>query len=684
MAKSSYLQLYLDTDYILPVAVGADGNLVKYQQDDRRLWLYFLKSGSNDSYGSGKAIKANFEANIQGSYGNFWEKLETGELVGAELFPYVELLEIGGHLDKLRTWCKAILSSPTPPVVLNFAATIGMKARKVFADYLTKKGFSIIGYSTEINELVAEKVVYDHHSTLTPAFGDQLLIVQSAGSKLLLSTLTWGGDAFMQGEKSTELEKQGEDFRRRELATMVIDKMEQSNGRLTTEAEREAEIAFQMQFADEWYKSRIDSNIRIRGFYYMRYPDDVQPSITVDANQLELRVEANSRTTTEAIQKYYKKNIVKSHLYTVFFGDVFCDGENGENPFRKRCVDVTDSLGKYAFFSDNALQEAMGRYYYSHGDLQESVEELESRYLKMEDERERIRKYVRNAETLGGLRDTIEDSSAEMRKAIDNVKSRTTRIEDSWTAYMQQSKFDAAEAILSEMSSDDALTMAKSHLYDSLVKIEASNSLLEDLKQLNEIHVKEIVEKIFLGYNQLQELQTEANDLEIRPKELKDRTQHYREAYGTYLEIKRRLDKEQSMGGKKRVLEELKDKDLTMEPLPEVNVKPVNAEFICSIESSGGGLFKKKKYSLNVTLQVKDGDVLPFPCVIMIANSNKVTLDRNDWCADVNAGESQWSNTISIDELPKGDKFVVHLFPDEKNSFKRTSLYCESKQVKIK
>lgn len=680
MAKSSYLQLYLDTDYILPVAVGADGNLVKYQQDDRRLWLYFMKSGNNDSYDSGKAVKANFEANIQGSYGDFWEKLETGELVGAELFPYVELLEIAGHLENLRTWCKAILSSPTPPVVLNFAATIGMKARKVFAEYLTKKGFSIISYSTEINELVAEKVVYDHHSTLTPAFGDQLLIVQSAGSKLLLSTLTWGGDAFMQGERPTELEKQGEDFRRRELATMVIDKMEKSNGRLTTEAERKAEIAFQMQFADEWYKSRIDSNIRIRGFYYMRYPDDVQPSIAIDANQLELRVEANSRTTTEAIQKYYKKSFVNSHLYTVFFGDVFCDGENGENPFRKKCIDVTDSLGKYAFFSDNALQEAMGRYYYSHGDLHEPVDELESRYLKMEDERERIRKYVRNAETLGGLRDTIEVRSGEMRKAIDIVKSRTTRIEDSWTAYMQQSKFDAAEAILSEMSSDDALTLAKSRLLDSLVKIESNKSLLEDLKQLNEIHVKDIVEKILQGYKQLQQLQNDAKDLEIRPKELKDRTQHYRDVYPTYKKLMKDFDS-MTRAAKKRVWAKIEKDDLTMEPQPLIDVEKIEVELSYSIKlEKNGFLGLNRKKSVIVQMQVKDGKELPCPCVLQISD-NEISVCRDGWYRDLKKGLQNYEETIPFEDIKSSGK-IVKLLPNEQNSNLSPFIRCESITIK--
>ena len=680
MAHNNYLQLYLDTDYILPIAVGVDGNLVKYvnNEGECQLWLYFSKSASSDAYESGSAQKSNFEAGFSIIFGKKKKKISNGETVASEPFGYIDLLEVSGLLGYLRDWCKAVLGTPTPFVVLNFATTIGVKARREFVDYLTKKDFNVHSYSIEINNLIAEKIVHDHRTTMQCSFGDQLLILQSTGRVLLLSTLTWCGDSFQQGEKAVDLPTKGDDFLKTAMATMVVEKAERRYNMLNA-TEISAEIAYQEQFTSKWLTQREGDDIIITGFHYSRNPRKIYTSFSVSASQLGLLVEQDSHTTIERIANYYRQHIVNHHLHTVFLGDMFRNEQ-----FVRNCAEVTSSIGKYTFMNGNALQEAMGRYYFSYGNAVEPIEELEQRYLTLEQERERIRKYVRNAETLGGLRNTIEDSFAEMRTAIDNVKSRTKRIEDSWTAYMQQSKFDAAEAILSEMSSDDALTRAKSRLHDSLVKIEANKSLLEDLKQLNEIHVKEIVEEILKGYKQLQQLQKEAKDLEIRPKELKDRTQHYREAYGTYLEIKRRLDKEQSMGGKKRVLEELKDKDLTMEPLPEVNVKPVNAEFICSIESSGGGLFKKKKYSLNVTLQVKDGDVLPFPCVIMIANSNKVTLDRNDWCADVNAGESQWSNTISIDELPKGDKFVVHLFPDEKNSFKRTSLYCESKQVKIK
>ena len=683
MANTSYLQLYLDTDYMLPVAVGVDGNLVKYQNQhgESRLWLYFSKIAGRDVYETSSAAKANFEARQEGFYGDFWNHLEEGDNVGNEPFVYIDLLEVAGLLDTLRNWCKPVLGSATPTVVLNFATTINIKPRRLFIDYLIKKGFNVRSYSIEMNDLVAEKVSYDHRSTMHLSFGDQIIILQSTGDEILLSTMTWCGDRFMQGERPMQLQKQGDDFKKTALAKMVVEKMEQYNNLLNS-SEIAAEIAFQTQFANDWLKNRDGDSIRVKGFYYSSDPSQIFPSIQIDANQLDLLVEANSRETTSQVAKFYRENIVNNHLHTIFFGDVFRD-----ELFLKNCIDVTSSQNKFTFFNDNALQEAMGRYYYSYGNVVDPVEELEKRYLMMEQERERIRKYVKNAETLGSLRIAIENSTNEVSSAISSLKSRTSKIEETWTEFMKVSKFDDAENAISSMATDDMLTTALSGLFDTLANVEANTSLLTDLKQLNEVHVQEIVESIEQGFNRLQGLQKEAKGLEIRPNELRERTQHYRDMYGTYLEYKKRLNIEGSLGGKESIIEEMKDKDLTLEPLPVINVERVIAELACEVEiKSTGFLGLKKQKFLKVVMQVKNGGILPFPCVLQVTDSQKVEANRNGWYVDLNKGDSHFERIIPEAELPVSSRgtVVVQLFPDEKNNYLASSLYCEPKRVKVK
>lgn len=679
MANTSYLQLYLDTDYMLPVAVGVDGNLVKYQnqQGESRLWLYFSKIAGRDVYETNSAAKANFEAKQEGFYGDFWNHLEEGDNVGNEPFVYIELLEVAGLLDTLRNWCKPVLGTATPTVVLNFATTICIKSRRLFIDYLVKKGFNIRSYSIEINDLVAEKVSYDHRSTMHLTFGDQIMILQSTGDKILLSTMTWCGDRFMQGESPMQLQKHGDDFKKTALAKMVVEKMEQYNNLLNS-SEIANEIAFQTQFANEWFKNRDGNSIRIKGFYYSSDPSQLFPSIQIDANQLDLLVEANSRETTNLIARYYRENIINNHLHTIFFGDVFRD-----ELFLKNSIDVTSSQNKFTFFNDNALQEALGRYYYGYGEFKEPVEELERRFLTLGQERERIRKYVKNAERLGSIRAAIDKSEKDVCLAIASIKSNISLKEASWKDQMQISNFDAAEKVLDTMSSNEVLTTALGALFDTLCNIEANTSLLTDLKQMNDEHVRAIVNDIECGFEELQKLQAEAKDLDTRPNFLRQRTLHYREAYSTYKEYKRQLDQEQSLAGKRRVLNEMRNQDLTMEALPEVDVKTVTAVLKCEVKIAGGSWFRKKKHTLMISLQVEDGDVLPFPCVVMIATSQKATLDRSDWCADLEAGSSQWQKSISTDELPESEKYVVQLFPNEKYDFNRNSIYCEARHIKL-
>lgn len=206
MAK--YLQLYLDTDFIIPIGVGDSGSLNKYidQQASRRLWLYFSRISSNGMFDSTESNKANFEAGKEGFYGNFWKNIEKNEKVPGESYKFLDLLELSGIISKLRDWSNATLFTETPDLVLNFSTVIPVKARKAFTNYIEEKLGKVRSYSIEVNDLLSSKIVYDHQ-TLTPAFGDQLVIIQSSGRDILLSVQTWCGDQFMQGDEPVKLKK---------------------------------------------------------------------------------------------------------------------------------------------------------------------------------------------------------------------------------------------------------------------------------------------------------------------------------------------------------------------------------------------------------------------------------------------------------------------------------------------
>lgn len=686
MANISYLQLYLDTDYLLPVVVGADGNLVKYQnkEGESRLWLYFQRVAGRDVYESGATFKANYGAKQTGTLGDFWNHLETDDKVEGEPYGYVELLELGGLLDALRNWCRPMLGTATPQVVLNFATTIGVKARMAFVDYLQKKGFTIRSYSTEINDLLAEKVVNDHSSTMERNFGDQLLILQSTGNLLLLSTMTWCGDIFLQGDKPTEIKKEGDDFKDTTLATMVVEKMESQKHKLLPE-EKPGEIVYQTQFAKTWSQTRINDIIWVNGFHYSRSKSIVYPPIQIDGKQYDLLVEANERETIQKVERYYAETIKATkanHLHTILVGELFTDEK-----FCQNCIKVTESPGKCTFFNDNALQEAMGRYYFNYAAVEEPIGELEKRYLTKGMERERIRKYVKNAKTLGSLRIDIATCQKDVENAIDGLKSRSVELERSWEAYMKESKFEEAKKCLAGMSTDDHLTAALNQLMQTLGRLEANTSLITELKQMNQQHVKDIVVYVEQGRDRLTKLKNDAKELEQKPNELRDRTRHYEDVYPQYLEKKKALNRETSLGGKRRVLKEITDGELTMEPLPQVDVETVTVGLTCELQTKKSGfLGLKKETILNVSLHVADGKSLPFLCVLVISDRNQIRLTREYWNADIAKGSTTWNETIPVSDLPASSNgsYVVQLFPGEANSHLTESIYCEKKNIKVK
>lgn len=686
MANTCYLQLYLDTDYILPIAVGADGNVVKYQdqQGERRLYLYFSRGASGSAYEAGKAQKANYEARMDNCYGDFWNHLEKGDNVGTEVFTYIHLLDVANVYARLSDWFKARLNTETPDVVLNFSTIIGVKARRAFTDYLLKKGLHVRSYGIEVNDLLADKVVYDHRTTLKPVFGDQMLVLQSAGDQLLLSSLTWCGDYFMQGDKATELQKQGDDFKKRELATMVVNQQEEYY-KMLLPSQFEAEIAYQMQFTEKWLANGNDREIKVNDFHYKDSPTTIRGIVRIDAQQLALRVDENSRMTINEIGRFYYERVVKNHLrnlHTIFLGDVFADER-----FRRHCIDVTESDNKQTFFTDNALQDALGRYYANYRDVEEPVADLESRYYKKDDERTRIQVFVRNANILGSLRQAIEGSSKALQTAIKHLEDSRSTLEEQWKTHMEKSEFDKAYQCLGGMAESPELSEALHQTFEALKDYEVQVSVLDELRQADQPHVREVMAQLDQSHQALEELQASAKALEEHPNHLRERTKYYEGNYETYKEYKKRLDREPSLGGKRRILKEMEDKDLTMEPLPQVDVETVSVDLACKVEEKRSGfLGMKKEKMLHITLQVKDGAALPFPCVLQITDSQQGELCLDGWYAELDEGQDHFEKTIPFTELPQNVRshYVAQVFPDERHSHLTNSVYCPSARFSAK
>ena len=660
MAK--YIQLYLDTDFILPIGVGESGDFQKYidQQASRRLWLYFNKA-ANGMYESNEANKANFEAGRDGFYGDFWNNLEKGNKVIGTSYDYIELLDLSRIITKIRDWSEVTLFTKSPEFVLNFSTVIPLKARRTFIDYIESKLGKVRSYSIEMNDLLSSKIMHDYRS-LAPSFGDQLLIVQSAGRDILLSVQTWCGDMFMQGDDCQKLKKKGNEHLKYALAKIVVDYFERQYNLLTPE-KKDKEYSYQMQFAEKWLKKRNNTdNFWIDDFYYSSYPSKICSPFEVDGKQLDLIEREAIRATIDQINLFYSENIKNRHLHTILIGDVF-----KEEVFLRACIEETSSDGKYTYFNDNATQEALGRYHSRYSTLEEDTKDLERKYNDKSNERERIRTYVRNAELLGSLLAELKESISSLKNATESATNRSSDLKKSWEAFMRRSDFKQAEEKVDEISKASTQSVGLEKYKESVRKVERQNSLLEEVHELKE--VAKTVSDIRSCENELNELIAHAEGLERLPKELQEKTQKYKDCYGRYQETRRKFEKEPTLTIRRTLIKEMEE--LTMEELPVIDISPIHGSIVVKAENTGGFLGFGSRKIISLRLNIHE----PLPCKGVLVISPKpissIPPGRTGvYCIDVEKGEegeviniTEESTALNLGKAP--NSLFVKFWPHE-------------------
>ena len=376
--------------------------------------------------------------------------------------------------------------------------------------------------------------------------------------------------------------------------------------------QKEKEYFYQMQFADQWLADRNgDDDFWVDNFHYSTNPTKSYPPVQIDGKQLNLIEKEAIRNTINDIAKFYRDSIVNKHLYTILVGDVF-----KEEIFLKDCISVTSSDGKYTYFNDNAIQEAMGRYHVKYSTYKEELQHLERIFMDKANERARIRTYVHNAEILGSLRDGVSSAIGQLKSVVNIVNDRNYELKESWETFMRQSQFDEASEIIEQMSTSDRLSTSKSESLDVLKKIERSNSLLIELKQLKE--VQPIIENIRSGEKELRELIAKAEELNNLPETLTATVQKYKDLYPRYKELKKQFEAELTLIGRRNIVDQMKE--ITMEAMPVLDIETIKGTIYAKLISKGGFMGIGAKKSINIRLTLEN----PLPCRGVLLISPKV------------------------------------------------------------
>lgn len=658
---SAYLELFIDTDYIIPVVDTYDGNLQKYSSEDgSRLWLYFYDSPYKSGVDSGKSNKAGFESGLPGYIGNFWQHIEKNTTYnnGIAEVAFCDLLEHSGILKKLRDFYnESVGEVPSIPLVCIFSDSITLDARKKFLQYMKGRFFEILSHSVPMSELAIAKMLHGHRS-IHPQFGDKIMLFQSSGKDLLLSYLTFDGSAFLSGEKPTVIANSGNAPVKKALIEFVVNKIDEHQGFLSAET-RPKEYSYQMQFADEWLKKGKDrTSFIIDDFHYSSDPS-ITYSCKVDCAYLRSIQENAIRDLLNTIDAYKKKVIKNDLLQVILMGDAFQD-----DLFQEKVIQVIGDSRKITYLSDIDVQEALHMYYYTYKELREDLNKIDVIYRQRINQSDAINMWVQSAEKLRSLLIDAQNVSSNYKIELERARKEYENQIAQWLVYMKQHQFDKAQSLIETEVTNKGNIQALNVKADELIsRSETYSNLYSKVAQFE--GANRIVNSILSLLRQLSEMAGSWDELLNDRKEKREQIDYFRNNYPLYKEKLNELKREGSYTVRQRIIEELKQ--LSLAPTPVIDIEELKISLQAEIIKSGS--FFNKKKTLKVKVQVEGNKELPCRCVLVISPKGLVRIRRDEaYVEDIEEGKKgTWEYTydLPLPHTQKASELYLYFWPHE-------------------
>ena len=661
-----YLHLFIEVDYIIPVVDDYDGNLIKYNNNgESRLWLYFYDSPHKSGLDYGRTFKLLYESERPGYIGDFWSKVENGENFnnGIAQVSYCDLLEHSGILPELRKFYSENtgITSGQIPLVLTFSSSIKRNIRKIIIAYLENVGFEIITYSSTIESLSIMKIQSDHKS-LKPEFGNKVLIFQSSGKNLLLSTMVYDGYSFLPTNQKSKIEYEGDRFILRKLVEYIVNKVDENNSFLSAR-NRTLEYNFQMQRAEEWYSRLLkESSFTIDDFYYSSDFDKTSPyNCRIDGKYLSSVLENAITPIITHIQKF-KNEVIKNDLFmTVLIGDMFED-----KILYDKVVNIVGSAEKVRLFHDFDIQTSMDVYHKVGEEYKEKISDFDTINKNTDQAIEAISNWIVSAEKIRLLRDDFAITLEKMLIEVKPLALEASEMKLKWENEMKQSHFDQAEAVLANsFTTENELNILIRRTNELFYQKEVNAALFDTARQFD--GAREIINDIENCAGKLNDcIEQWMNICEMR-KTFSDRTDYYRNNYITYQEKLNLFKRETNRQLLERMLNELET--LTMEPLPTIFISDLNIKIEADITKEGGFFRKKKK--LNIKVTIEQGRELPCGCLLIVSPSVLNKVQRNNVFTEEFeqglSGTIERSYYLPISNIDKkSENIYIYFWPDER------------------
>lgn len=658
----SYLLIYADEDYILPIIKNEESKLCEFATaggDDSRLWLYFQTSSNGVSYGKDNKYPA--LSRDSGYYAHLWQALVDNQRVEISNTsrPFFDLLRNSSFLKDLKDfWQRSTAeSAENIPTVYLFADSevIPKEARSRFIQEMEQEEFSTVSFS--VNPFVPIcNYVGQEWGDIRPEFGDSILLLNSVGDSLRFSSVTYDGKDFLTDGKNERVENFGDSPIKMALVRYVVDKSNKAGGGvgILNADKLEFECRYQYRNADRWFALAKDRNGHFRDFdvedfrFSFETPDLPPHAVYVPQNVLDSQRNDMVNTAIQRINRYAENVLGKKASFVVFCGAAFEDADFTDKILRK--LDIHQKM----ILTTRQLSKALFCYFSLFPDWKEDIRNAKQIFEQKERECKSVSRWIEHAVKISTIKRKLMEAMENLNHALEHDQSLCDEMFKKCANSLKASSFDEALKALAlyELPSDrffssiSTAKIARQESLDMSVIYESVESIGNAGAIVNEIH--QLEEDIMRISNEPEEWKTLLSN---RRKQV----DFYREHYQEYLSLKSGFSRETDYHKKKDILNRLKE--ISEEELPVLTGELPHVSAFLSGRVETRRRFFGKSYTLKYKVQIEAGKSLPCDVELHLA-TRALIMVTDRMCVSIPIPKGTSGTVEGEVSIPDSNKYI--------------------------
>lgn len=619
------LILYIDYDFIYPVVASGHGEYERFEHPDRaqrdfRLWLYFETDTAASRVTWAKRARAPFLSGNPACEGDIFHLFGSNKKDRA-----AALLSDSGLVSTLKSfYCAGGSRSETDiPTAYIFAGNIPEAARRDFIAYMQSRSFATLSYSVTLEKLASTLEIND------AKFGDKLLTYTSSGSDLIASCFVFDSPEYMLTDHPTVMHRLGYNPLREALVNYVVNKIDSKQHFLTSQERLQAEIEYQKQNVDEWLRDiDLDDSVSTIAFRYNNRANEYQVSVESDLlknkqNEFIEHLLSEMNTFRNRAARSSESPVSK----IILIGEMFAD-----EGFRNRVAVSVGRGAKVSYLPPVDFAPVLASYCLLYPQLRESLKDFERIARISDDKVSGTAKFIDNADKLR----SIADMATEISVLFGHQAETLSREIDASTVGVEEmlkiSNFNAAEEALSRvrLPENDSSLSAR---YNAFCTV-----LTQSRDLLGNPNAQGIARAIAEASAQINSHLENINAQLKRVDLLKSEIARLRTAWPEYQRLMNEFGSA-SVIRKQEIIEEIKSKSLTREPLPVTGLTaPFLAKIEAAVNKTGGFLGFGGKKTLAVSISTAEGYTTECKTVVLVQDAPLVTIRPSNIRATIDVG----------------------------------------------